>query len=314
MDQEPLLVVHEEDVNTRPEPDKAEDADLVRVYLNRIGRRRLLDPDEQRAVCTRIETARADMFGAMAVMPSVIARLATMAARIENGSLDADDLIVLPDGSPLQPEKATEILGVLARLGRLERRILKERRQLAAETMAATTRRTREASIARAERRLSEDLRIPPDSAGARGATPRRAHTPGAAPARGAGPAAVVRPGPGGRRRRRGDWAADGPVPGAFRSGPRVRVGARRAQERADRGQPPPGGVDRAPPRQSRSVAARPDPGRQHRLDEGGRSVPGAARLPVLHLCDVVDPAGDHQGGRGRTAAPFACPRTSSTR
>lgn len=157
-DHEPLLVVHDEDPTPRPEADKSEDADLVRVYLNRIGRRRLLDPDEQRAVCTRIEAARADMFGAMALVPSVTARLGAMAARIEAGSLDADDLIVLPDGSPLQPEKVAEVLGVLARLGRLERRILKERRRLVSEAMNLTTRRRLEASIARAEHRMSTDL------------------------------------------------------------------------------------------------------------------------------------------------------------
>jgi RNA polymerase primary sigma factor len=128
------------------------------VYLNRIGRRRLLDPEEQRAVCTRIEAARAAMFGAMALVPSVTARLASMAARIADGRLDADHLIVLPDGSPLQPEKVAEVLGTLARLGRLQRRVQKERWQLTADTMDAATRRGRVQSIARAERRLSADL------------------------------------------------------------------------------------------------------------------------------------------------------------
>jgi RNA polymerase primary sigma factor len=156
-DQEPLFVVHEDERTTRPESEKGEDADLVRVYLNRIGRRRLLNPDEQREVCTRIETARAEMLGAMALVPSVIARLAAMAARIPAGTIDVEDLIVLPDGSPLQPERAAEILAVLARLSRLDRRIQKERRQLA-EATNATARRSLEASIARAERRLSADL------------------------------------------------------------------------------------------------------------------------------------------------------------
>ena len=150
--------MHEDEGTPRPETEKSEEADLVRVYLNRIGRRRLLNPDEQRDVCTRIEAARADMFGAMALVPSVTARLAAMAARIEAGTMDAEDLIVLPDGSPLQPEKVEEVLGTLARLRRLERRIRKERRQLAAGTMNAVTRRSLEQSVARAERRLSADL------------------------------------------------------------------------------------------------------------------------------------------------------------
>ncbi len=38
----------------------------------------------------------------------------------------------------------------------------------------------------------------------------------------------------------------------------------------------------------------RPDPGRQHRPDEGGRQVRVSPRLQVLHLRNMVDPAGDH--------------------
>jgi RNA polymerase primary sigma factor len=149
-------MVHEDEDTPRPETEKSEDADLVRVYLNRIGRRPLLNPDEQRDVCTRIEAARADMFGAMALVPSVTARLAAMAAKIEKGAMDPEDLIVLPDGTPLQPEKLTEVLGELDRLRRMERRIHKERRLLAAGSKTASTRRNLAQSIDRAERRLSE--------------------------------------------------------------------------------------------------------------------------------------------------------------
>ena len=39
--------------------------------------------------------------------------------------------------------------------------------------------------------------------------------------------------------------------------------------------------------------------GRQHRLDEGGGQVRIPPRLQVLHLCNVVDPAGDHARYRG---------------
>ena len=142
--------------------DKGADADLVRVYLNGIGRRRLLAPDEQRTVCTRIEEARADLLGAMAVVPCVTVRLAALADRIEDGTLAASELIVLRDGSPLEPEKVAEVVEVLARLHRLERRVLRERRQLATETVDALTRRSRSESIARAERRLAETLQSLP--------------------------------------------------------------------------------------------------------------------------------------------------------
>ena len=40
-------------------------------------------------------------------------------------------------------------------------------------------------------------------------------------------------------------------------------------------------------------------PGRQHRLDEGGRQIRVPPRLQVLDVCDVVDPSGDHAFNRG---------------
>ena len=47
------------------------------------------------------------------------------------------------------------------------------------------------------------------------------------------------------------------------------------------------------------------DPGGQHRADEGGREVRPRERLPLLHLRDVVDQAGDAAAvvdkGRDRT-------------
>ena len=42
----------------------------------------------------------------------------------------------------------------------------------------------------------------------------------------------------------------------------------------------------------------RPDPGRQHRPDAGGRQVRISPRLQVLHLRHVVDSPGDHPGHR----------------
>ena len=43
-----------------------------------------------------------------------------------------------------------------------------------------------------------------------------------------------------------------------------------------------------------RPAVPRPDPGRQHRPDEGGRQVRVSPRLQVLDLRDLVDPPGHH--------------------
>ncbi len=74
---------------------------------------------------------------------------------------------------------------------------------------------------------------------------------------------------------------------------------ARRAErhggeERADRGEPAPRGVDRQALLRPRPDAARPDPGGQPRPHPRGREVRLAARLQVLHVRDLVDPPGDH--------------------
>jgi RNA polymerase primary sigma factor len=45
---------------------------------------------------------------------------------------------------------------------------------------------------------------------------------------------------------------------------------------------------------QSRTAVPRPDSGGQHWPDEGSRQVRVPSRLQILHVCDVVDPAGDY--------------------
>ena len=65
-------------------------------------------------------------------------------------------------------------------------------------------------------------------------------------------------------------------------------------EEGNGRSQPAPGDLDRQEIHQSRPAVPRPDPGRQHRPDEGGRQVRISPRLQVLDLCDMVDSPGHH--------------------
>ena len=65
-------------------------------------------------------------------------------------------------------------------------------------------------------------------------------------------------------------------------------------QARNDRGQPAPGDLHRQEVHQPRPAVPRPDPGRQHRPDEGGGQVRIPPRLQVLDLRHVVDPPGHH--------------------
>ena len=59
-------------------------------------------------------------------------------------------------------------------------------------------------------------------------------------------------------------------------------------------GEPAPRHLHRQEVHQPRPAVPRPDPGRQHRPDEGGRQVRVPPRLQVLDLRHLVDPAGDH--------------------
>ena len=82
------------------------------------------------------------------------------------------------------------------------------------------------------------------------------------------------------------------------REHPRRRAHGRARQGRAGRGQPAPRGLDRQEVHEPRPAVPRPDPGGQHRPDEGRRQVRVQARLQVLDLRHVVDPPGDHPRDR----------------
>ncbi len=76
----------------------------------------------------------------------------------------------------------------------------------------------------------------------------------------------------------------------------------RQGQARADGGQPPAGRVGGQALPGQRAVPAGSRPGGQYRTDEGGGPLPVSARLQVLDVRHLVDPAGDHPGHR----RPFA--------
>ena len=72
----------------------------------------------------------------------------------------------------------------------------------------------------------------------------------------------------------------------------------RSRQTRPLRRQPAAGRLDRQALPQPRPELPRPDPGRQHGPDAGGRQVRVRPRLQVLHLRHLVDSPGDHPGHR----------------
>jgi RNA polymerase primary sigma factor len=97
-----------------------EELDLVRVYLTHIGRRKLLTWDEEQEIGRRIETARGDLQGALAAIPAARRTLLSLADTIRQGQASPAELILLPDGGELRPEKVEPVMRALGRVRRRE--------------------------------------------------------------------------------------------------------------------------------------------------------------------------------------------------
>jgi RNA polymerase primary sigma factor len=101
----------------------AEDVDLVRVYLKHIGKTRLLKAKDEQAIGLRIEQARGELLAAFGGLPCARATLLKLGTEIRRGAAPAAELILLPDGGELKPEKVEPVLKALAKVARLEKQI-----------------------------------------------------------------------------------------------------------------------------------------------------------------------------------------------
>ena len=90
------------------------------------------------------------------------------------------------------------------------------------------------------------------------------------------------------------DGPGDPGVPQDRPHGAEGRARGPAGQEGDGRGQPAPRDLHRQEVHEPRPAVPGPDPGGQHRPDEGGRQVRVPPRLQVLDLRHLVDPAGDH--------------------
>ena len=100
-----------------------EDVDLVRVYLKHVGRRKLLTAQQEQEIGRRIESARADVLGELALIPAARLTLLSLAGEVRAQSAPAAELILLPDGGELKPERIEPVLAAFDRVRRLERQI-----------------------------------------------------------------------------------------------------------------------------------------------------------------------------------------------
>ena len=135
-----------------------EDVDLVRVYLQHIGKRRLLKAHQEREIGERIEAAQRKVVAAMADIPGAVQTLLSLADRIRSAGAPANELILLPEGGELQDEHIEPVLKTFARVKR--RRCVAEglKQQLENPRLGVRKRAEIETRLERSRTAVADDL------------------------------------------------------------------------------------------------------------------------------------------------------------
>jgi RNA polymerase sigma factor (sigma-70 family) len=92
------------------------DTDPVRVYLQEIGRRRLLTSAQEQEIGGRIEAARVALLAELPLVPRGLCCLLSLADTVRSGEAPAAELILLPDGGELTPGHVQPVLDALAQI------------------------------------------------------------------------------------------------------------------------------------------------------------------------------------------------------
>jgi RNA polymerase primary sigma factor len=139
-----------------------EDVDLVRVYLQHIGKRRLLKAHQEREIGERIEVAQHNVVAALADIPGAVQTLVDLADSIRTKGVPANDLILLPEGGELQDEHIDPVLKAFARVKR--RRCLADssKQKLANPRLGVRARADVERRLERSRKALIDDLAAQP--------------------------------------------------------------------------------------------------------------------------------------------------------
>jgi RNA polymerase primary sigma factor len=101
----------------------AVETDPVRVYLQEIGRRRLLTSAQEQEIGGRIEAARATLLAELPLVSRGLCCLLSLADNVRSGEAPAAELILLPDGGELTPGHIQPVLDALAQVDAMIDRI-----------------------------------------------------------------------------------------------------------------------------------------------------------------------------------------------
>jgi len=132
----------------------ADEVDLVRLYFQHIGRRKLLKREQEQEICRNIEAKRAELLSTVGAIPAATRSLLALADQVRGGTALAAELILLPDGGELTKKKIDPVLESLVKVKRLERKVEGLRRQCDEERLSASARTKMHADIERAQKNI----------------------------------------------------------------------------------------------------------------------------------------------------------------
>jgi RNA polymerase primary sigma factor len=136
-----------------------EELDLVRVYLKHIGRRKLLSAAQEREIGRRIEVARSELLAELVMIPAVRQTILALADAVRTHSAPAAELILMPDGGELKPEKVNPVLHALAHVRDLEEQIAPRSEVVAGRRASAAGRAKAKSDIERLEDEMRTTVR-----------------------------------------------------------------------------------------------------------------------------------------------------------
>jgi len=136
-----------------------EELDLVRVYLTHIGRRKLLTAPQEQEIGRKVEVLRGDLLAELATIPSARRTLFSLADTVRHDPVLAAELILLPDGGELNPEKIAPVIRAFAGVRRLEREIERHRERMQNHRSTAASRAKFRQEIELLERRIGAAIR-----------------------------------------------------------------------------------------------------------------------------------------------------------